>query len=250
MERGDARTAEALFAEAIKSYPDDPAARRHYADALWQRGAHREALLQAEEALRLAGDDPAIAVQLGEMNLAVGQLDEARQLANAALDADPRSAAAWALRGRVAEQAGSLDDALADFHRGLSFAPGDQRLLLETAEVHRSLGQPKQALSTLSVLSDTYAAHEEPVRVLYLKGLSLAALERHADAVDAYSTAIARQGTSAELLARVADSQLRMGQLEAAEYRRHAGVGYRPQSSRRPRGSGAAFRAVGGPRAA
>jgi tetratricopeptide (TPR) repeat protein len=138
-------------------------------------------------------------------------------MANVALDADPRTAAAWALRGRAAAKAGEFDRALADFHRALALAPADRELLLDTAEIHRALGQPKQALTTLLSLSDTYAGQEEPARVLYLKGLALAALARHADAVDAYTLALARQPADAELLARLADAQLRIGQIEAAE---------------------------------
>jgi tetratricopeptide (TPR) repeat protein len=218
LERGDVRAAEALLAEAIKCCPDDPAARRHYAEALWQRSAKDDALLQAEEALRLAGDDPAIAVQAGQMNLAMGRMDEALRLANFALNSNPRFAAAWALRGRVAARTGSLDDALADFHRSLSHAPGDPEVLFETAEVYRALGQPKQALSTLSSISAPLDCQEERMQVLYLRGLALAALDRHADAADAYLLALARNSPSAEIWARLADAQLRIGQVDAAEY--------------------------------
>jgi tetratricopeptide (TPR) repeat protein len=216
MDRADWPAAEAYFAEAIRAHPDDAAARRYYADVLWRRGAQQQALLQAEEGLRLAGDDPASAVQVGEMNLTMGRIDEAGRLANAALDAQPSYSAAWALRARVALREGRSDDALADLHRALEHLPGDRRLLLEVAEIHRSLGRPQRALAALATLRDTYPDGEVPADTLYLSGLALAALGRTADAVDAYLAAADRGADSANLMASLAEARLQMGDMDAA----------------------------------
>ena len=216
IEQGNWQAAEILFAQAIKTYPADAAARRHYAEALRRRGAQDEALLQAEEALRLAPDDWAAAVQVGEMQLTLGRLEEARRLANAALDAHPNAGAAWALRSRVAAREGRLDSALADLHRALEYLPGDRQLLMESAELYRAMGRPGTALATLGALHETYADGEEPARVAYLEGLALAALGRHADAVDAYLVALDRQTPTANLLALLAEAQLQAGQTDRA----------------------------------
>ncbi len=216
LEQGDSPAAETLFAQAIEANPQDASARRYYADVLWRRGAHQAALTQAEEARRLASDDPAIAVQVGEMNLAMGRFDDAIRLANAALDANPQAAGAWALRARVAARTGELESALADLHRALEFAPGDRQLLFEAAELYRAMGRPSRALATLGALRETYADAEEPARVPYLEGLALAALGRHADAVDAYQLARDRQTPNANLLARLAEAQFQAGQIEQA----------------------------------
>ena len=216
MEQGDCTAAEALFAQAIEANPADASARRFYADALWRRGAQQAALTQAEEAHHLSGDDPAIAVQVGQMHLAMGRIEDAFRLANAALDADPQAAGAWALRARVAARNGELGAALADLHRALEYSPGDRQLLLEAAELYRALGRPSRALATLGALRETYADSDEPARVPYLEGLALAALGRHADAVDAYRTAMDRQTPTANLLARLAEAQFHAGQIEQA----------------------------------
>jgi len=216
IEQGNWQAAEALFAQAIKAYPEDASARRYYADVLWRRGAQQEALLQAEEALRLASDDPAIAVQVGEMHLAMGRLEDARRLANAALDAHPQAGAAWGLRARVAAREGRLGSSLADLLQALEHLPGDRLLLLESAEIHRAMGRPARALATLGALRETYADGEEPARVPYLEGLALGALGRHADAVDAYLLALDRQTPTANLLARLAEAQLHAGHVERA----------------------------------
>jgi tetratricopeptide (TPR) repeat protein len=150
------------------------------------------------------------------MQLAMGRLEEARRLANTALDAQPRAPAAWALRSRVAAREGRLESALADVHRALEYLPGDRRLLMESAELYRAMGLPGRALATLCALRETYADGEDPARVAYLEGLALQALGRHADAVDAYLMALDRQTPTANLLARLADAQLQAGQTQRA----------------------------------
>jgi tetratricopeptide (TPR) repeat protein len=217
VDRNDWSNAEVLFGQAIKVNPNDAAARQCYAEALWKRGARAEALAQAEEALRLGGDDPAIIVQLGEMNLALGHLDEAGRLADTALDAHSTEASAWSLRARVMARQHRFDESLADYHRALEHSPGDRQLLLELAELYRTLGQPQRALATLSALGETYPQREEPARVLYLQGLALLALGRPADAADACVNAIEREGPNADVLAALANAQFRLGDTETAE---------------------------------
>jgi tetratricopeptide (TPR) repeat protein len=229
MDRGDWQAAEAYFTEAIRAHPDDAAARRYYADVLWRRGAQQQALVQAEEGLRLAGDDPVSAVQVGEMNLTMGRLDEALRLANAALDLQPSCFAAWALRARVAQREGRSDDALADLHRALEHAPGDRQLLLEVAEIHRSLGRPQRALAALATLRETYPDGEVPAETLYLSGLAMAALERPADAIDAYLAAADRGMAGANLLASLAEARLQMGDLEAASHAAQEALAIEPR---------------------
>jgi tetratricopeptide (TPR) repeat protein len=229
MERQDWQAAEALFAEAIRMQPDDATARRCYAEVLWQRGAQQQALLQAEEGLRLAGDDPACAVQVGEMNLTMGRLDEAGRLADAALDTHPACPTAWALRSRVAAREGRFDNALADLERALEHAPGDRRLLLEVAEMHRALGRPQRALAALGALRETYPDEEAPADVLYLSGLALAALGRPTDAVDAYLAAAQRGMADANLMASLAEARLQAGDLDAASHDAQQALAMNPQ---------------------
>jgi tetratricopeptide (TPR) repeat protein len=217
MERGEWARAESLLSQAIKSYPDDPNARRYYAEVLWQQGMRDDALLHAQEALRLAGEDAVIAVRLGEMQLARGRLEDARRLANEAIDVDPHLAAAWALRGRVAVISGQLDAALADFHWALEQQPADRALIFETAEVYRRMNRPQRALATLAMARENYQGGDEPAELLYLEGLALAALDRHQDAIDAYLAASKRGAATAELFAQLAQSQLRLGQVVEAE---------------------------------
>ena len=82
MDRGDWLAAEDLLGQAVQVSPTDPDAHRRYAETLWHRGAARQAIAQLEEAARLAGEDPQIAVRTGEMYLATGQMTRVRKAAD------------------------------------------------------------------------------------------------------------------------------------------------------------------------
>ena len=211
MERGDWKRAESLLVRALQTCPSDVEARRNYAEVLWHRGAQAEAVAQIEEARRVATDDTGLAVRAGEMYLALGKMDRARQSADDALSLDPKSAPAWALRGSVLERSGDFRQALADYQRSLGYAPGNADVLLRLAETYRQVGVPSRALATLQSLIDTYPPGEEPQKLLYLQGLALTALERYNDAVESLTLANQRGPHSAELQYRLAEAHLLAG---------------------------------------
>jgi tetratricopeptide (TPR) repeat protein len=207
LERGQSEKAAELLAKAVKACPADPEARRNYAEALWQRGARAEAIAQLEQAARVANDDASLHVRLAEMHLAMSRLDAARKSAEQAVERNPRSAAAWAARGQVLRAAGDPQQALADCHRALRYAPDDRRILLEVAELQRQLNQPERALQTLQCVADTYAPGEESQQVLHLTGMAYMALGRYDDAVESLSTAVTRETATPEVFCRLAEAQ-------------------------------------------
>src|SRR5262249_10944988 len=77
-----------LFATAILRCAVDERARYGYAEALWQRGAHQQAIEQMEEAARLSGNDPERLVRLGQMYRAQGDLTRAGRIADVAVAAN------------------------------------------------------------------------------------------------------------------------------------------------------------------
>lgn len=157
---------------AVRAYPSDVDARRHYADALWARGLRQKAIAQLEEANRLTGDDAELYALIAEMRLAMDQPDLAWQNAQRAIDLDPKLAVAWTVRARIARERGQTEQALADYHRALGLAPDDRHVKLAVAELHRQLNQPQRALSVLHSLADSYSPGEEPPEVFYLQGLA------------------------------------------------------------------------------
>ena len=170
-----------------------------------------EAIAQLEEAGRLAGDDASLLARLADMRLAAGQLDACRRDADQALKLDPKSAAAWQVRGGIARAAGQPREALAAYLRALGYAPNDRAILWEIAELHRQLNQPEQALQTLQSLADTYSSGEEPSNVLYAMGLAYVALGRYDDGVESLAAAVSRGNPTPELLCHLGEAQLMAG---------------------------------------
>jgi tetratricopeptide (TPR) repeat protein len=217
MDRKDWNAAEANLSKAVEACPVDPEARRYYSEALWQRGNQQQAIAQLNEAVRLSEDDPTLLIRLAERHLAIGQVDQARQEVEKAVDLDPKSAVAWALRGRFLQQAGDTKQALADYHRSLSYQPDQREVLLEIAELYRQLGQPQRALANLQSLLDSYPAGEEPQNVLYLEGLSYAALERWEDAAMSFASARDHGQPTPEILYHLGEAEFLAGHRTEAQ---------------------------------
>ena len=205
MEMGQWSEAESLLREAIEASPTDSEARRHLAEALWQRGATEDALLQIEAAVRLNKSDAATTVRAGEMLLATGAVDKALRRADQAINLDPQLATAWALRGRVFWQQGDPERALADLQRALQYAPESPDVLLDIAALYRQRGQHTRCLTTLHHLLDTYPEGEEPRLALQLEGLTLADLGRPQQAVESLTAANLRGPPNAETLYHLAE---------------------------------------------
>jgi tetratricopeptide (TPR) repeat protein len=216
MERAEWDRAETVLSRAVRACPTDVEARRHYADALWQRERREEAIAQLVAAARLVPDDPAIYVRLAEMRLEMGQVVAARQAAERALDLHPKLAQAWAVHGRVMCAAGEHRQALADYHRALGYAPNERAILLDVAEVYRQLNEPQRAMLTLQKLNDTYPPGEESPQVLYLLGLAYSATGRYDDAVETYTAAMVRDRPTPDVLARIGEVQLARGRPDEA----------------------------------
>ena len=216
MEKSEWDQAEAMCGRAVQACPADADARRQFAEALWHRGSHAEAIAQMEQAVRSAKDDPAMHVRLAQMRLATGATQAARAEAEQAIDLDPKSAVAWSTRAQVMRVSGDPHQALADYRRALGYTPDDRQILLEIAELYRTLNQPQRALASLQALAETYSPGEEPQQVFDLLGLAYLALNRNEDAVESLSAAVLRGPPQAELLAHLAEAQRRVGRTTEA----------------------------------
>jgi tetratricopeptide (TPR) repeat protein len=216
METGQWERAESLLQAAVETSPEDAEARRYLAEALWHRGAAREALAQIEEAVQFDPADATLAVRAGEMNLAVGANNEALAHAEQALRLDPKSASAWALRGRLFSRLNQPDRALADLQRALQYAPSNQEILLDVAMLYRQRGQPAQALSTVHHLLDTYPPGGETQLALLLEGQALVELARPRQAAESLLAASTRGPANPEVLYWLAQAQSSAGDYAAA----------------------------------
>lgn len=216
LESGRPDEAESWLRRATQAAPDDPDARRHLAEALWQTGQHGEALACAEEACRQAPTDAASAVRAGQMRLAAGDAGRAAQWADLAIGHDTRSSRAWALRGRAHRALGDADRALADLQHALRYAPTDSELLTDVAMLHRERGDHRRCLSTLHHLIDAHPPGAEPAAALALVGDSYLALGRGRDAADAFRVAADRVPEDPELRFRLAEAEAACGETKRA----------------------------------
>jgi tetratricopeptide (TPR) repeat protein len=254
MQRGQQQQAEELLARAVKACPADPEARRNFAETLWLHGSRTEAIAQMEEVARTGTEDAAFYTRLAEMYLASGRIEAAAQSVQQALDLEPKLASAWAVRAGVMRASSQPRQALADYLRALGYAPGDNKILLEVAELYRELDQPERALQTLQILADSYAPGEEPQKVLYLTGIAYTALGRGNEAVESLTAALLRDKPSAEILFRLGEAELLAGRTDEAFAAAQQALALDPQHqssreligrielARRPSQAGAAMR--------
>ena len=229
LDHGRQQDAEALLAKAVTACPADAEARRHYAEALWRRGARKEAIAELEESGRLAGDDALVWSRLAEMYLATGQLELAWKNAERASDLDPRLPSAWAIRGGVLRSSGQPGEALTCYLRALGYSPKDRSILMEVAELYHRGNQPERALQTLQCLADTYPPGEEPAQVEHLLGEAYVALGRYDDAIESFSLAVTRGKPTAETLCLLGEAQLLAGSLAEATATAQQAVALQPR---------------------
>lgn len=217
-QRGQWDRAEMLFAAAILKCPSDERARCGYAESLWQRGAQADAISHMEEAVRLSGDDPERLVRLGQMYRTRGDLAQAARMAQRAIVTDTQSAAAWALRGDVQQAQGQRGEALASYHRALSYEPSLPAVQLAIADIYAQENRPQRALATLQSLAASFAPGKVPADVLFREGLALRALGRHQDSVRALAKSADQTNPPPEVLYELARSQLLADDAPAARH--------------------------------
>ncbi|QEG32939.1 cellulose synthase subunit BcsC [Bythopirellula goksoeyrii] len=216
METGQWSRAQTLLSDAVEASPSDAEARRNLAEALWQQGSYRDAVVHMETAVQIDPRHVPTIVRSGEMLLAVGATDKAMQRAEEAIKLDATLSGSWALRGRVYRQRGELERGLADMQQSLRFSPHDTGALLEVAQIQHELGNPQRSLSTLHYLLDIYPPGEEPQQVLWLEGLAYDSLGRHQEAVESLYAASLCGEPPAELLFQLAQAEQAVGQRDAA----------------------------------
>jgi tetratricopeptide (TPR) repeat protein len=211
MRAGEWDQAEARFQEAVNTCDDDQRVRSLYAECLWRRGAHAEAITQMSAAVKLSNRDPELMVRLGEMALARGDLHRAGNLAAQAIGTGQMSASAYRLEGDVLRQEGHWREALASYHRALSIKEAYPEVQMAAAEVYYQHGRYQRCLATLQSLSSSYAAGHKPADLLYLEGLACKSLGRHHLAAARLASADRQGLQTPTLLYHLADSYYLLG---------------------------------------
>ncbi|MDR2117150.1 MAG: tetratricopeptide repeat protein [Planctomycetaceae bacterium] len=220
MERGDITEAEKRLEEAVKLNKRDADHRRHYADALWQRGKYEDALRQLDEAAKRGGiNDVSLHISLAEKHLMLNHFSTAYHHADIAVRLAPQEYKGWALRGKAGwflatgqQLSGqpelsdspekiqqNLVQAKNDYYRALSFSPNNRDLLPELAAVQMICGQPEHALATWQHLQELFPKGGEPADLFRGKAEALIALQRFDEAIQCLNSAQQREPEHPEI---------------------------------------------------
>lgn len=217
LDRGDVSEAEAHFTKALDCCPTNISARCRLADCLWKRGANQDAIAHLSEALaRSRHHDTEMLVRLGQMRLDIGELEQAKQLANEALKSSPDDAAAWRLHAAIQHREHRRIEALASYQRSLAMEPENLEAQLAVAEIYHELDRPGRTLATLRRVDTWLAVEQQPPRVLALKGIALHRLNRFDEAAEMLAMAVERDQRNHALLTLLARAQYESGHYEQA----------------------------------
>ncbi len=218
-ERENLPEAEEKFAQAIKNDENDLKSRRYYAETLWRQGKKKEALHYLVDASTREGSEEEkgeIYLSLGEKFLEMNQTTVAANYANKVININAKRHEGWELRGEIFRRLGKSEEALADYHRALCLAPGDQTLLRSLATLEDETGDFDASLATWQELGRFYPDHGEPIDVLCGKALACRHLNRSREAADYYALAIDQDPENAHLYSLLAETYLESDDVENA----------------------------------
>lgn len=217
LQQNKLQEAEFLFSEALRHSSADERAQSGMAEVLWQRGEAEKAIQHMSQAAAISGENPDYLVRLGEMNFQQGALDQALRQADVALENQRTHAGAWALRGKVLQSSGRLDEAMSCYHRALSYQPASPDVQLALAEIYRDLGRPQRALATLDCMSDGQSGELTCPKAWLLKGQALASLGEPAACRNCLkNAALCADDQDLELLLSLAQYQMEIGEIDEA----------------------------------
>jgi tetratricopeptide (TPR) repeat protein len=232
LQRHNLDEANRLLAQAVRACPDDPAAHRHYADVLAERGQTAESLKQIVEAVQKAPGDTENLLRAAELHLRAGQLPQAASYAQQVIDNDPKSIEGWAVRSRIMSQGNQPRQALADAQRALRYDPRRRDMLQLSAETYRKLGDPHRALVNYQTLADTYGPGQEPAQLFVDQAQTYGQLARHDEAVRSLHEAQRRGLNTPDVLALICEAETAAGRPAAAQQAAQQALALAPNDPR------------------
>ncbi len=217
LQRGELEQAGKLFAEATRIVPDHERGHAEYARVLWKQGQQDDAIEHMKRAARLSGDDADYQIELGQMELERGDLEQALANAEAAVKSDHESTEAFALRGKIRDWQGDSELALADYLQVLGQQPEHPEVQLATARIYLQRRRAQRALAILSRTPGQCSETYQPAAVARLRAQALKQLGRPDDAVQLLLNAIRGGATDADVYYELAEAQWFSGQPENAQ---------------------------------
>ena len=208
--------AKSLFSRATEQDPSDFRARANLARTLNQSGDHQQAIFEMQQAVDHSNNDPKMLVELGQMYLDAGQWIPSRRQVELALDANPRFAEAWELKGKTEKSKGNYVQALADFQRALGYTPDLPSVQLEIVDTYQRMGEPLRALSAVEQILSKYPASEQPESAILAKSMALIKLKHLNSAIELLETTSQRDNASSAIFVRLGQAQMIAGNMPQA----------------------------------
>ena len=216
---GQLTEAERLYADILKTDPDDFDARHLLGVIRHQQGRSAEAIDLIAAALTVNPDSARALANYGLILSELGRLDEAVTALDRAVAANPDLADAHNSRGHALQRLGHNEDALASFERALALQPN-------YVEAYNNRGNALQGLrryaDALTSYDRSLALRPDYPEAHYNRGSALKQLKRDDDALAAFDKALALRPAYAEALFSRGDvlSQLKRHDEAVASYER------------------------------
>ena len=211
--RKQART---IFSRSSVQDPNEKTLHANQARVAQQQGQSKQAIEHMHRAVELAGNEPKLIVELGEMYLAARQWLPAKRQSELALKLDHRFAPGWVLQAKTNLAKGNLEAALADFQRAAGLNPGSPEIQLAIAEIYQRKQQPLRALAAVEQILSQYSPDQQPERVLLAKSVALMELRQLGPAIEVLQTASQRADASSDVFLRLGQAQLLAGEVSEA----------------------------------
>lgn len=216
MQRGRSVEAQNLFSKAAEVAPEDQRIRAELARTFVQNGQVQQAIAQMQRAVELSGGEASYHVELGLLYAQTGQWVLAGQEAERALNNNRRLASAWALKGQVEKAMGQLDQARTSLHRALAHDPELSEVRFQLAQVYFELRQPQRSLSVLDGLMRRFGPAERPARYLLLDAQALAEIGQLDQAAEVLAQAADGPEPTPEMLLELSRIQMLRGDVANA----------------------------------
>ncbi|MDP7423591.1 MAG: DUF853 family protein [bacterium] len=141
-----------------------------------------EALNGLKELIEWHPESPAPLVRAASCYLALGNMDQALELTDKALNLDPDRGEAWLLKGNILAKEGQVQEAGEAYEKAVGSAPDLPAAIRQKARHHQKLGEWEKAVDTSGKLLKLAPGE---VAAWYGKGICLDKMNSHDDALAA-----------------------------------------------------------------
>lgn len=216
MQSGHFQRAQGFFTRAAEQHPTDFRTRANLARTHFRSGDIDKAIQEMETAVKLSGNDPWMAVELGQMYLSKGDLPRARQRAEQVIAAKHNFVPGYTLLGQVNNRAGDYEQALAYLHKAASLDPTDLSIPLELVKAYRGNKEPRKALAAIDHLLSHHPIDSQPAQAILAKADILVELGQHSTAISTLRQAMNEQQPTVAVATKLAKLQMETGRFDQA----------------------------------